>query len=215
MKGVFIRGYEDKNACNESVQYTPIILLFTQHGFLLHKSCTTQLFPFSHDISLGLNSYQLIDIVYFDFKKAFDTVNHDIILQKLKLQFGINGMMLKLIKNYSKDRTQRALVNGKLSSPLKVKSGVPQGSILEPLLFILFINEMQNKISEHTQIALYADDTKIRRRIKSPADHLILQSDINALCEWVRINKMQFHPEKCKILSVNNFHKNSLQELLL
>ena len=122
-------------------------------------------------------------------------------------------MMLKLIKNYLKDRTQKVLVNGKLSSPLKVKSGVPQGSILGPLLFILFINDMQTKISEHTQIALYADDTIIWCRIKSPADHLIFQSDINALCEWARINKMKFHPEKCKILSVNNFHKNSLQEL--
>ena len=72
---------------------------------------------------------------------------------------------------------------------------------------------MQTKISEKTQIAVYADDTKIWRRIKSPADHSILQSDINALCEWFRNNKMKFHPDKCKILSVNNFIKNSLQEL--
>ena len=77
-------------------------------------------------------------------------------------------MMLKLIMNYLKDRTQRVLVNEKLSTPLKVKSGVPQGSILGPLLCILFINDMQTKISEKTQIALYADDTKIWRRIKSP-----------------------------------------------
>ena len=74
-------------------------------------------------------------------------------------------MTLKLIKNYLKDRTQRVSVNGKLSSPLKVKSGVPQGSILGPLLFI---NDMQTKISEHTQIALYADDTKIWRKNKIP-----------------------------------------------
>ena len=72
---------------------------------------------------------------------------------------------------------------------------------------------MQTKISEKTQIALYADDTKIWRRIKPPADHSILQSDINASCEWAMTNKMKFHPDKCKIILVNNFHKNSLQEL--
>ena len=72
----------------------------TQHGFLPYKSCSTQLLPFSHDILLGLNSCELIDIVYFDFAKAFDSVNHDIILYKLKNQFGIDGLMLKIIKEY-------------------------------------------------------------------------------------------------------------------
>ena len=165
----------------------------------------------SHMILLFLlSSSELINIVNFDFQKAFNTVNHNMTLQKLKLQFRMNGMMLKLIKNYLKDRTQRLLVSRKLSALLKVKSGVPQGSILGPLLFI---NGMQTKISEHKQIALYADDTNLWRRIKSHADHFILHSDINALCEWVTINEMEFHPDKCKILLVNNFHKNSLQEL--
>ena len=72
---------------------------------------------------------------------------------------------------------------------------------------------MQTKISESTKIALYADDTKIWRRIRTPEDHHILQSDINALNEWANINKMKFHPEKCKILSVNNFYRNLFQEL--
>ena len=185
----------------------------SQHGFLPHKSCTTQLLPFSHDILLGLNSCELIDVVYFDFAKAFDSVNHDIILNKLKYQFGIDGLMLKIIKEYLKGRKQRVVINGTLSSPLAVKSGVPQGSILGPLLFVLFINDMQTKISENTKIALYADDTKIRRRIRTPEDHHILQADINALNEWAISNKMKFHPEKCKILSVNNFYRNLFQEL--
>ena len=121
--------------------------------------------------------------------------------------------MLKIIKEYLKGRNQRVVINGTLSSPLAVKSGVPQGSILGPLLFVLFINDMQTKVSEKTKIALYADDTKIWRRIRTPEDHHILQSDIDALNEWASLNKMKFHPEKCKILSVNNFYRNLFQEL--
>ena len=139
----------------------------TQHGFLPNKSCVTQLLPFAHDISLGLNFGELIDVVYFDFAKAFDSVNHDIILHKLKYQFGINEHMLKFIKEYLKDRKQRVLVKGEFSTILDVKSGVPQGSILGPVLFVLFINDIQTKISENTQIMLYADDTKIWRHIFS------------------------------------------------
>ena len=121
--------------------------------------------------------------------------------------------MLKFIKEYLRGRKQRVLVNGKFSTTLDVKSGVPQGSILGPLLFVLFINDIHSKVSENTRIALYADDTKIWRHILSPADHDILQRDIDALCNWAKINKMNFHPDKCKILSINNFNYNLLQEL--
>ena len=198
---------------DELLTHCKHLLYDNQHGFLPNKSCTTQLLPFSHDISLSLNSCGLIDVVYFDFAKAFDTVSHDIILEKLKYQFNVDGLMLKIIKNYLKGRTQQVLVNGKLSAPLSVKSGVPQGSILGPLLFVLFINDMQTVISEHTKIALYADDTKIWRHINSPIDHEILQRDIDALCNWAKSNKMKFHPDKCKILSINNFNKNLFHEL--
>ena len=123
--------------------------------------------------------------------------------------------MLKIIKEYLKGRKQRVVINGTLSSPLAVKSGVPQGSILGPLLFVLFIYKMQTKISENTKIALYVDNMKIWRRIRTPEDHCILQlqADINALNEWAISNKMKFHPKKCKILSVNNFYQNIFQEL--
>ena len=119
----------------------------TQHGFLPLKSCTTQLVTFSHDISVGLNSNNLIDVIYLDFAKAFDTVNHDIILEKLKNEYNIDGLMLKFIKDYLQGRKQRVAVNGTLSDIRAVKSGVPQGSILGPLLFVLFINSMQNRVS--------------------------------------------------------------------
>ena len=185
----------------------------TQHGFLPLKSCTTQLIPFSHDISLGLNSNNLIDVIYFDFSKAFDSVNHDIILQKLKTEYKMDGLMLKFIKEYLQGRQQRVLVKGKLSNTCIVKSGVPQGSILGPLLFVLFINSMQDCISPGTKIALYADDTKIWRYIHSPIDHQILQNDIDALYDWSIKNKMRFNTKKCKVLSINHFNKNLLSEL--
>ena len=117
--------------------------------------------------------------------------------------------MLKIIKEYLKGRNQTVVINETLSSPLAVKSGVPQGSILGPLLFVLFINDMQTKVSEKTKLALYADDTKIWRRIRTPEDHHILQSDINALNVWAPLNKMKFHPEKCKlIIFIEIFFRN-------
>lgn len=94
------------------------------------------------------------------------------------------------------------MIGGFQSSLKTVNSGVPQGSILGPLLFVLFINDMHNCISPGTNIALYADDTKIWRKIESYSDHIVLQNDINALLEWSKVNKMNFHPDKCKVVKV-------------
>ena len=169
--------------------------------------------PFSHDISKCLNSGELVDVVYFDFAKVFDTVNHDIILHKLKYQFKNDGLMLKCIKNYLKGTKQQVLVNGKLSTPSDVKSGVPKGSIIGLLLFVLFINDMLTVVSEHTNIALYADDTKIWRCINSPTDHDVLQSDIDALSIWAELNKRNFTLTSVKyyllIISIKSFSRTS------
>ena len=173
---------------DELLSHCKDLIYDTQHGFMPNKSCVTQLVPFSHDISLGLNVGELID-VYFDFAKAFDSINHDIILHKLKYQFGIDGHMFKFIKEYLRGRKQRVFVNRKFSSILDVKSGVPQGSILGPLLFVLVINDIHTKISDNTQIMLYADDTKIWRHIRTPADHEILQRDIDAYMNGPNLTK--------------------------
>ena len=174
----------------------------TQHGFLPEKSCTTQMVDYIDSLAESINRSSRTDAIYFDFAKAFDSVNHDILLSKLKSQYGIDGLLLKFIVNYLKGRKQKVVIGGHESSLKMVNSGVPQGSILGPLLFVLFINDMKLKVTSSTHIALYADDTKIWREIREYLDHLILQNDISALLQWSIDNKMSFHPAKCKVLKV-------------
>ena len=178
------------------------LLNSSQHGFLPSKSCTTQMISFTESIALAMNNSYRTDVVYFDFAKAFDSVNHDIILTKLKNNFGIDGALLKLLVNYLQDRNQFVQIGGATSSIVTVRSGVPQGSILGPLLFVLFINDINEVVSSSTNIVLYADDTKIWRKICTWQDHEILQQDITALHEWADKNKMNFHPQKCKVLPI-------------
>ena len=180
-----------------------------QHGFLPLKSCESQLLPFVDQLARGLNESSRIDIVYFDFAKAFDSVNHDIILEKLKNRFGIDGFLLKFFVEYLSGRKQRVVIGNTYSDDLNVASGVPQGSILGPLLFVLFINDIGNKVSSNSNILLYADDTKLYREISCVADSATLQADITVLNDWAIENKMKFHPDKCKVLTVT-LKKNDL-----
>ena len=173
-----------------------------QHGFLPSKSCTTQMVHFTESIAFSMNEGLRPDVIYFDFAKAFDSVNHDVILDKLKNKFHIDGALLKLLVNYLQDRKQCVIIGGTKSSLKGVKSGVPQGSILGPLLFVLFINDMSEVVSTGTHIVLYADDAKIWRNICHWDDHEIIQNDISALYDWSVRNKMKFHTHKCKVLPI-------------
>ena len=172
------------------------------HGFLSNRSCSTNLITLTDNIVSNLYNDVGTDIIYFDFTKAFDTVNHNLLLNKLKDKFNINARLLKFFVNYLKNRRQRVTLENVFSDYLPVQSGVQQGSILGPLLFVLFINDISIGISPNTNIGLFADDTKIWRSMEKEEDCVILQKDIDYLNQWCKDNQMKFHPEKCKVVSV-------------
>ena len=159
---------------------------------------------FTDSVVMSINECNTMstDVIYFDFSKAFDSVNHDLILQKLKVFYTIDGRLLKFLSNYLCDRKQRVTIENHTSTDKNVLSGVPQGSILGPILFVLFINDLPQGIDPGTNLALYADDTKIWRKIDTSNDLVLLQKDIDYLHRWSIKNKMNFHPKKCKVLSI-------------
>ena len=186
-----------------------------QNGFLKNNSCAMNMTRLIESVSTTLLQDLPTDImiIYFDFAKAFDTVNHDLILNKLKYQYNIEGRMLNFFKSYLTNRSQRVVLDNCTSDVVAVLSGVPQGSILGPLLFVLFINYIFFNIDENSSIGLYADDTKLWRKITTSADCDILQRDIDTLNTWCIRNKMKFNTDKCKVLTVANTEPLFMNEL--
>ena len=185
-----------------------------QHGFLPNRSCATNLTILIEDITKSLHNNVGTDVIYFDFAKAFDSVSHDIILHKLKTKFNIDGRLLKFLQDYLKHRKQRVIIDNMASEVLDVHSGIPQGSILGPLLFILLINDIYNQVNPDTRINSYADDTKIWRPIHTEQDCKALQNDVNMLQQWCIDNKMKFNINKCHALTVTTTNYLQVQLLL-
>ena len=173
------------------------ILTDYQHGFVPGRSCATQLLECVDYWTDMLDQGHSVDTIYLDFAKAFDSVPHERLLEKAK-GYGIRGYILQWIKLFIKGRRQRVVVNGKKSSWRDVKSGVPQGSVIEPLLFLLFINDMPNEIK--CNIQLFADDAKIFKTVKNEEDHQDLVKDLDNLENWARLWQMKFNVGKCKVL---------------
>ena len=166
-----------------------------QHGFRSRRSCITQLLDVVHNIGKALDRGKEMDIIYLDFSKAFDSVPHDKLIEKLQ-QFGITGPLLYWYNNYLSGRKQRVVVDGVSSSFLDVTSGVPQGSIVGPLLFLLYVNDLPDA-AEHSKVPMFADDSKCYRVIETPQDTELLQSDLHSLCSWSTTSDLNFNLKKC------------------
>lgn len=173
----------------------------SQHGFRRKRSCLTNLLAFYDRVVEHTDNFKAADVIYLDFKKAFDKVPHMRLINKLKA-YGIRGEVLNWIKEWLSDRRQRVVVNGASSQWVGVRSGVPQGSVLGPLLFAIYIDDIDEGIQ--SLISKFADDTKMGARALTEADRERLQRDLDTLVNWANRWQMEFNVEKCKVLHLGS-----------
>ena len=173
-----------------------------QWGFQPKKSTVSALLYTIHDWLQHLDRGSEISTIFFDFKKAFDTIPHLPLMSKLE-KIGLGPHITTWIHNYLAERQQRVVINGVSSRPTHVLSGVPQGSILGPLLFLFYINDVTNiELSVGSKLVLYADDILLYHPIHTTGDYSIIQADIDALSRWATLNYMTFNTDKCKVMTI-------------
>ena len=179
-----------------------------QHAFRKWHSCETQLTTVINDWAKILDKKGQVDTFILDFEKAFDTPPHELLKSKL-FSYGIGGTTLNWINAFLCFRQQRVVVNGIKSDWAPVVSGVPQGTVLGPLLFSLYINDISADIE--SEIRLFADDCVCYREIKNEEDTLKLQRDIDRLGSWARKWGMRFQPVKCNMMQLTNKRSSKIQ----
>ena len=180
------------------------ILSDFQHGFRKNRSCEPQLILTINDLAKALDNSQQIDGILLDFSKVFDKVPHRRLAAKLH-HYGVRGKTLSWIQSFLAGRTQQVTLEGQTSSTSPVTSRVPQGTVLGPLLFLVYINDLPSRVKATPR--LFADDCFLYRVINSPEDSQALQEDLDALQQWEKDLLMSFNPDKCEVIRITKKRK--------
>ncbi|CAM5112215.1 unnamed protein product [Natator depressus] len=168
-----------------------------QHGFVKNKSCQTNLIAFFDRVTSLVDREEVVDAVYLDFSKAFDTVLHDLLINKLG-KYNLDGATIKWVHNWLENRSQRVVISGSQSCWKRITSGVPHGSVLGPVLFNIFIIDLDNGIE--STVIKFADNTEMGGVASALEDRIKIQNDLDKLEKWSEVNRMKFSKDKCKIL---------------
>lgn len=171
----------------------------SQHGFLRGRSTLTNLTYFTDFLLNKMEGGGQVDVIYTDFEKAFDRVDHTLLLIKLQ-QLGIHGDLLRWMESYLRNRSQAVVVGGYKSNYVSIPSGVPQGSHLGPLFYNVYIYDLHNSLKTSNHI-LYADDKKVFKQIRNLQDCIDLQNDLNSLHSYYLQNRITVNIKKCQCIS--------------
>jgi hypothetical protein len=173
-----------------------------QHGFLSKRSTQTQLLECLNEWTGLIDAKNYIDVLYIDIAKAFDTVSHSILLKKLA-NIGISGKLLAWIKRFLTERSQSVKVGDHLSGKEEVTSGVPQGSVLGPLLFLIFIDDISQVVA-NSGLKIFADDTKVYFKTRHDTDHRKFTYDARKVFGWAHNNRLDVAMHKCQVLHLGS-----------
>jgi len=190
VKDYIVTFLESNNLINDS-----------QYGFRNNKSCLANLLLFLGTVATTVDDGNPVSVIYLDFKKVFGRVSHKRLIIKLA-SLGISDKLLDWIREWLKNRYQRVVINGMNSDWISVLSSVPQGPVLGPILFIIYINDLDVDIKN--AIFKFADDTKLIGEVGDDKLTDILQEDLNKLMEWSKMWQMEFNTEKCKVMYFGN-----------